>query len=91
MYDVHIDPYSMDLATIIIEYIKLTHHILNTSLFIFINLKAYFSDDDLELLYQTIIYEKVNIILIERYETTKLNFEDRILIDNDACVIYDRY
>ena len=80
----------MDVATKIINYIHLAHRVLNTSLFIFINLKSYFSNEDLELLYQTLLYEKVTILLIERYESTKLSFEKHLIIDNDACVIYDK-
>ncbi|SDZ88730.1 CRISPR-associated protein Csn2 [Oribacterium sp. KHPX15] len=89
LYDVHIDVDDMELATKIINYIHLAHRVLNTSLFIFINLKSYFSNKDLELLYQTLLYEKINILVIERYDYLKLHFEKHLIIDNDACVIYD--
>ena len=90
MYNVHVDNTEMDLVSRIIAYVKLSHRVLNTSLYIFVNLKSYFSNEILEKLYQTLCYEKINILLIERYDRGALDLERRIIIDKDACVIYEK-
>lgn len=89
LYNVHVDSSNMDIVSKLVYYVKLSHRILNTSLFIFVNLKAYFSNEALELFLQTLSYEKVYIMLIERYDSSLVYNERRIIIDRDACVIYD--
>lgn len=89
MYNVRVDNTDMDMLSRIIEYVKLAHRVLNISLFIFVNLRTYFSDDTLEQLFQTLQYEKIHILLIERHETSCLAAQTRIIIDKDSCVIYD--
>lgn len=89
LYNVHIDIDGLDLASKLLSYIKLSHRILNTSLYIFVNLKAFFSNEVLEQLFKTICYEKVNILLVERYDSSVLEHEKRVIIDKDACIIYD--
>ena len=41
------------------------------------------------MIFRTLNYEKVNILLIERHETPCLANQTRIIIDKDECVIYD--
>ena len=89
VFDVHVDYEEMDLVSRMIAYIRMMHRVLNISLFVFVNIKAYFSDDILEALYQTLSYENVYILLIERYESTFINKEKRVILDKDACVICD--
>ncbi len=89
MYNVRVDNSDMDMLSRILTYIKLAHRVLNTSLFIFVNLKAFFSDDMLDKLFRTLQYEKVNILLIERFDTPCVAMQTRIIIDKDSCVIYD--
>lgn len=89
LYNVRVDNSDMDLQSRIIAYVKLAHRVLNTSLFIFVNIKSFFSDEVLDMILQSLHYEKVNILLIERNETPCLSSQTRIIIDKDACVIYD--
>ncbi len=89
LYNVHVYSSNMDIVTKLVYYVKLSHRVLNTSLFIFVNLKAYFSNETLELFLKTLSYEKVNIMLIERYNSSLTSNERRIVIDKDACIIYD--
>ena len=87
MFNVHIDDTEITLAERIISYIKLSHRVLNVSLFIFTGLKAFFTEEVLEQLLQTLSYEKVNILLLERYDSKLLEHENRIILDRDACII----
>ena len=88
MFDVHVDDAEIDLAERIVSYIKLSHRVLNITLFIFVGLKAYFTDDVLDQLLKTLSYEKVSVLLIERYDSKMLIYENRIIIDKDTCIIY---
>ena len=89
LFNVHVDNTDMDMQSRIIAYVKLVHRVLNVSLFVFVNIKSFFSDEILEMIFRTLNYEKVNILLIERHETPCLANQTRIIIDKDACVIYD--
>ena len=89
MFDVHVDNTEMDMAERLISYVKLSHRVLNTSFFIFVNLKSYFSSKKLEQIFQTLCYEQVNILLLERYDSNVCEYEKRVIIDKDACVICD--
>ena len=88
MFNVHIDDNEINLAEKIVSYIKLSHRVLNITLFIFAGLRAYFTDDVLEQLLQTLSYEKVSVLLLERYDSKLLVHENRIILDKDACIIY---
>lgn len=87
IYNVHVDNLDSDIETRLISYVKLSHRLLNKKLFIFINLRSYFSDEKLDQLFQTLCYENVNILLIERYNSPVLASEKRIIVDRDACII----
>ncbi len=56
-------------------------------LFIFINLKSYFSIDEVNEIFKYCINNKIRILLIESYQSFKLSNENIIIIDNDLCVI----
>ena len=88
MFNVHVDDSEIDLAERIISYIKLSHRVLNVSLFVFAGLRAYFTDDVLDQILQTLSYEKVCVLLIERYDSKLLEHENRIILDRDDCIIY---
>ena len=90
MYDVHIDNEDTDLQSRILNYIKLTHRLLNIELFVFVNLKTFISIEILAELYQTLCYKKINLLLIERQDYGLIENEHRIIIDQSACVIYDK-
>lgn len=90
MYDVRIDNEDTDLQSRILNYIKLLHRLLNIELFVFVNLKSFISKEILVELYQTLCYEKVNVLLIERQDYGLIENEHRIIIDQAACVLYDK-
>ena len=45
------------------------------------NLKTYLSEDELVALYKYSLYNNVKLLLIERYNTKKLEYEKTMLID----------
>lgn len=89
LFNVRFDSDENDFACNIISYIKIAHRILGHSLFVFVNLKTFLPRNVMGEFYQTIRYEKVNIVLIERFDLYTNEDENRIIIDKDGCLICD--
>lgn len=90
MFEVKLDETDTDVIERLVQYVKLMHAVLKIQLFVFINFKDFFSEDVLEELYKTLLYEKIGLLLVERHESHSINKERLTIIDKDACVIYDR-
>ena len=90
LFEVKFDEIDMDTIQRLAQYVKLMHRVLNIQLFIFVNIKDYCSEELLEELYRTLLYEKVGILLLERHESAKIDQERVTIIDKDACLIYDK-
>lgn len=75
------------LATALIDYIKLMHQVLHIEVFVFANLKAYLTKEELNLFYESVLYKKVYILLIENVYETKNFFEKVMIFDKDMCII----
>ncbi|MBT9818523.1 type II-A CRISPR-associated protein Csn2 [Butyricicoccus faecihominis] len=68
-------------------YIKLQQRFLKKKLVAVYNLKACLSSDELNLFYQTILYEKLHILLIEDIQRRHpLSIEHTFIIDRDLCI-----
>lgn len=72
----------------LISYMRLLKEILGVKLIIFVNLKTYFSSDEIRYLYEQAFYWKIHILLVESAEAAeRLEMEKVIIIDKDACII----
>lgn len=71
----------------IIQYVKLMHQICGVEIFIFYHLKDYLDEKEMEMFLQSIEYEKVNLVLLESSEKYLTEFEKRVIIDKDCCII----
>ncbi len=87
MYDVGIEVQAESLLENIVEYLKVASQICNISTFVFIDLKHYLSTEDIERLYESAFYEKINLIVIEPVYTEQLKSEKCWIIDKDLCII----
>lgn len=87
MFDVRISEENGDICECIVAYIKLMHRLINKSLFIFVNFRSVLSDFYMKTIYETLQYEQVAIIMIERVDYGFLDFEKRVIIDKDCCII----
>ena len=73
----------------IVDYIKINNTLLGNRVFIFINLRSFLNENELELLYKTASYEKVFLVLIEAHDfDNKSDYEIKYIIDKDCCEIY---
>ncbi len=88
LLDLHIDNYGMTLPERLLEYMKLCRRFFGKKLFVFLNLKSFLSDNELELFYRTVMYEKFDIMLIEAVQRQKACSRERVyIIDGDLCEI----
>ena len=71
----------------ICDYIDVCSEYRKIALFVFVNLKSYLCEEDLELFYSHLMYYKRNVLLLERCESSLHPTERVIIIDNDLCEI----
>lgn len=86
-YNVRLETDGVSLLERLVEYLKLLHQLCKIQVVIFVNLKTYFSQDELEELYKFAFYEKLFFVLIENTEKPKLKEEKICIIDTDGCII----
>lgn len=71
------------------EYIRLHQQILGIKVFVFVNLRTYLTDEELEDLLRYLEYYKASILLIESQDRgEKFKGEKKYIIDKDLCEIY---
>ena len=72
----------------LIDYISALRNLAHVELVIGVNLKSYFSKEDIELIYETLMLRKVPLLLLESGTgSDKIDIEDRLIIDTDLCEI----
>lgn len=86
-YDVHLDLDGTTLLEKVLNYIQLEKLLCNTKLIIFMNLRSYFSDDQIIEVYKTANYNKIYILLIETQKRCCIKGERYCIIDSDKCLI----
>lgn len=69
------------------SYIKLLHRVRNVKLIIFVNLKTFLNDEQLNLLFKECLYEDICIMDIENVDFGKSANEKYVIIDKDLCKI----
>ncbi len=87
MYNVKLDDYSENIAERLCLYIKLMSRLCGIKLFVLANIGAFIDREDLELVYETLSYEKINVLMFESHERDWLNNETVLIIDRDKCLI----
>lgn len=81
-----VDDYE-NLAEKIIDYMQLVELFEGKKLFIFVNLRSFIGDPDLQLFIDAVIKRKYQILMLENKEYRILQNEKRYLIDEDMCEI----
>ena len=87
IYDVRMNSLAENLLEKIVEYIKAVNRICNIRIFIFVGLKQYLTENELEQLYEFIFYEHVYLIILEPMFTQILKGEKCCILDSDLCII----
>ena len=71
----------------IIEYMELVLNFEKTFLFVFVNMRSYFCEDDMNDFFDTVINHKINALFLENREYKRYQNEKRMIIDADLCKI----
>lgn len=69
----------------IIAYCCLVRDLIGEKLFVFVNLRSYLNDSELDLLMTDLLSKKINILLLESTERSCRPTEKRLIIDTDLC------
>lgn len=72
----------------LLDYVYINSEFLSKKLFIFVNLKSFLLEEELEAFYKMMFYKKINILLLESFEREyKFDCEEYYIIDKDLCQI----
>lgn len=72
----------------LIRYIKIAVNVLSTKVFVFINIRSYLTDLQMQELIKEISYQEVKALFIENQERSCMEGGRRYIIDADGCEIY---
>lgn len=89
LLDVKFETNPENLLERLMDYICVINNVYGKRIFILVNIKAYLTKDELQMLYKKMFYEKIYILLIENHDNDDIIEEERItIIDKDMCVIH---
>ena len=87
MLNLKIKDESKSLLEKIMIYIKTAIELRKVKFFIFISLSTYLEEDEIKLLLKNCQLFDVSIINIESHKPDFINFDKKIIIDKDICLL----
>jgi len=89
IFDIKIDAFADSVLEKIVAYMEAMRNFLKIELFIFVNIKSYLTEKELQELYTQTAYMKARLLLIEATTKEWILTEERVtIIDKDLCEIY---
>lgn len=85
---VKIEHTATDFFENMISYIKLVTELLKKKVIVFVNIRSYITEKQLEELWKTAVYCEVALILIENRQWDFSNAGNQYIIDKDYCEIF---
>lgn len=86
-YDLCFEKESESLLENLIEYIKVLSNLTGIKLVCLVNIKSYFTTEEMVEFYKYVFYNKINVLLLETFEREKYFEEEVFIIDKDLCLI----
>lgn len=71
----------------LMDYMRITKQILDTEMFVFVNLKDFLSVEEIEHLYDFCFYEKIYLLLLNGHQSYFGAHEKNWIYDKDMCLI----
>ena len=71
----------------IFMYMRFKRELLKKSMFIFVNSRSFFSNNELETLLTDAINNEIDVLLVDNRAEELLEMEERLIIDKDQCEI----
>jgi CRISPR-associated protein Csn2 len=88
LYGVKVDMQDTDLMERVINYIRLSHQVMGTGLFIFVHFRDYFNREELLKIKEMIQYEQISVLMVENMVDTEKTLNEKWwIIDRDRCMI----
>lgn len=87
LYHVEIDCGGGSLLERIMDYLRVMAKICSVTSYVFVGLKQYLSEEDLDQLYKFVFYEKIHLLIIETSQMPLLTVEKGWILDKDLCII----
>lgn len=72
----------------LIRYVKIAVEVLSTKVFVFVNIRSYLTDSQVQELIKEVGYQEAKILFMESQERGCLEGGMRYIIDKDGCEIY---
>ena len=69
----------------LIDYMELIYALEGEKCFVFVNLRDFILDNEINEFYKTVLYNKFKILLINAKDYSNSVYEERIIIDEDLC------
>jgi CRISPR-associated protein Csn2 len=87
-YGVKLEMKDTELIERVVNYIRLSHQVLGTIIFVFVHFRDYFTQEELFRLKEMIQYEQITFLMIE----SSVNLEEATnekwwIVDKDLCII----
>lgn len=87
IYDVRMESETGDLLELLIDYLRAMKKVCGYKVAVFLNLKQYLDEKQLESLYEICSYEKIYFLNIEGQKSVSSSREKYVIIDKDLCTI----
>ena len=87
LFHVSVEEDYVSLPEKLISFLRICAELLNLRMVVFVNLKAYLTEEELGEFYQMAGYFKLQLLLIEAHESPALPQEKYYIIDKDRCLI----
>lgn len=71
----------------LIDYMEIIRGLECDKVFIFVNIKSYLTSDEIIMFYEMINAKKLNVLILESYDSLRLKYENKIIIDESLCEI----
>lgn len=84
---IHIVGDEDDFVELLTDYVSMMVELANIKLFVFVNLRSFISDADMERFHHNLDNHQVDVLLLESVARDNLANTSRILIDKDMCEI----
>ncbi len=82
---IHIVGDEDDFVELLTDYVSMMAELANIKLFVFVNLRCYMSDKDIEHFHHNLDNHQIDVLLLEGVPKKSLSDIPRVLIDNDMC------
>lgn len=80
--------YEEDFVQMLSRYIKIMCDVLKIQFVVFVNIRSYLTDEQLQEIIKEVAYLEVKLLLMENQERSLLKDTKRYIIDGDQCEIY---